>query len=162
MRGIGRERLARYVSEFLSGAGYRVEEKNELLGGQPASRLVADLARPNPAVPSSFTHLEFLASPTAAGSSLRWEVPSKLAHESERSRAQRLATELLSNLEQRVALESRSAGRITKESAVPPPLLTSGASAAVPASSRGPGAAGPRSSSHAGSSADRSAEAEPS
>lgn len=122
VRGIGRERLARYVSEFLTGAGYRVEESADLQGGQPTSHLVADIARPNPAVPSSFNHLEFRTSPTTAGSALGWEEPRALANDTERSRALRFATELLSNIEQRVALESRSPGRVTKEGTLPPPL----------------------------------------
>jgi hypothetical protein len=126
VRGIGRDRLARYVAEFLSGAGYRVEESNDTLGGNPASRIVAELARPNPAVPSSLHHLEFRTAPTAGGSLLRWEAPTALSNEAEKSRALRFATELLSNLEQRIVLESRGTGKITREQTLPPFLPSAG------------------------------------
>lgn len=139
VRGIGRERLARYVTEFLSGAGYRVEERTEPMGAQPSSLVLADLARPNPAVPASFAHLEFRSSPTAGGSMLRWELPTSIANESERSRALRFATELSSSIEQKVALESRSAGRVTKDHPLPPPLMPAGPTSE--GASSGPGGA---------------------
>lgn len=120
VRGVGRERLARFVAEFLTGAGYHVEETNDANASTPTSHLVADLTRPNPAVPSSLRHLEFRTSPTAGGSLLRWEAPLSLEHEAERPRALRLATELSSNLEQRVALESRGTGKTSRERAQPP------------------------------------------
>jgi hypothetical protein len=120
VRGIGRERLARYVAEFLSGAGFRVEERTDGTGAAVTSTVHGTLAKPNPAVPTSFAHLEFRTSPTAGGALLRWEAPTSLAQESEKSRALRFATELSSNLEQRVALESRGQGKVTRDQPQPP------------------------------------------
>lgn len=131
VRGIGRERLARYVAEFLTGAGFKVEEKADGTGPGVTSMVVATLSKPNPAVPSSFAKLEFRTSPTAGGSLLRWEFPLTLAQESEKSRALRFATELSSNLEQRVALESRGQAKVTRDSPNPP-FLPATPSSAVP------------------------------
>lgn len=115
IRGVGRERLARYLNEYLTSAGFAVEETTIAPNGGVASQVKAHLSKPNPAVPPSLIDLTFRLDPTGGGAVILWELPTSLVHEADRTRALRFATELVTHLERLVATESRGTAKIIRD-----------------------------------------------
>lgn len=124
VRGVGRERLARYLNEYLTSAGFTVEETTINPEGAVASLVKAHLTKANPAVPPSLADIGFRLDPTGGGAVILWEVPQALQHEADRSRALRFATELVTHLERLVATESRGTAKIMRDKALRLPFET--------------------------------------
>ena len=111
VRGIGRERFAGYLSDYLTTLGYAVRkdefpEKNE-------SRLTGQLGRPNPAVPGAAANLVFRFYPTSGGAAVVWEAPSEMPA-SESGRMDRLVRELASHLERAISTESHATAKVIR------------------------------------------------
>ncbi len=109
-RGIGRERFAGYLSDYLGNLGYAVERTDST---DPAeSHLLARLQRPNPAVPSCAKELRFRFFPTSGGAALVWQDPREVPRE-ERARMDRMVRELVSHLERAISTESHATAKVT-------------------------------------------------
>ena len=109
VRGIGRERFAGYLADYLGTIGYAVErsESNE----PSLSRVRGRLEKMNPAVPPVARELAFRLYPTSGGAALVWETPADVPAE-ERSRMDRLVAEISSHLVRAVATESHATAKV--------------------------------------------------
>ena len=108
-RGIGRERFAGYLADYLGTIGYTVERTDSV---EPSlSRVRGRLARMNPAVPPVAKELTFRLYPTSGGAALVWETPVEIPAE-ERPRMDRLVAEISSHLIRAVATESHATAKI--------------------------------------------------
>ena len=118
VRGIGRERFAGYLVDYLGSIGYAVEraESTEPL----ETRVSARLERMNPAVPPAGHTLEFRFYPTSGGAALVWMQPTDVPA-ADRSRMDRLVREVQTHLERVVHSESHATAKIVRppESHVP-------------------------------------------
>lgn len=113
VRGLGRERFATYLSDYLATLGYAVDRAESPAGNE--SRVSVRLERPNPAVPSGAANLSFRAYPTSGGAALVWETPTEIKDE-ERSRMDRLVRELTSHLERAILTESHATAKVIRPS----------------------------------------------
>jgi hypothetical protein len=113
VRGIGRERFAGYLAEYLATLGYTVEREEST---EPMiSRVRGQLARMNPAVPPAASALAFRLYPTSGGAALVWESPLEIP-EPERPRMDRLVREILTHLERAIATESHATAKVVRPS----------------------------------------------
>ncbi|HEY1197419.1 MAG TPA: hypothetical protein VGG32_01660 [Thermoplasmata archaeon] len=111
VRGIGRERFATYLAEYLGTIGYTVERSET---SEPSeSRVKGRLDRMNPAVPPAASALEFRFYPTSGGAALVWEAPTEVPAE-ERPRMDRLVREISSHLERAIATESHATAKVVR------------------------------------------------
>ena len=111
VRGIGRERFAGYLADYLGTLGYAVERTEST---EPTeSRLVGHLEKMNPAVPASANTLEFRFYPTSGGAALVWLQPIEVPTE-ERSRMDRFVRELQTHLERVVHSESHATAKVVR------------------------------------------------
>jgi len=109
VRGIGRERFAGYLAEYLGTIGYTVERSES---NEPSwSRVRGRLERMNPAVPPVARELQFRFYPTSGGAALVWEAPVEIPTE-ERARMDRLVAEISSHLTRAVATESHATAKV--------------------------------------------------
>ncbi len=113
VRGIGRERFAGYLAEYLGTLGYGVTrddspERNE-------SRLTGRLDRPNPAVPVAAAALAFRFYPTSGGAAVVWEAPTEVPT-GELGRMDRLVREIASHLERAISTESHATAKVIRPS----------------------------------------------
>ncbi len=111
VRGIGRERFAGYLTEYLGTLGYTVERTETT--EPPETRLRAKLERMNPAVPPSAGSLEFRFYPTSGGAALVWTAPTEVPVP-DRSRMDRLVREVLAHLERVVHSESHAVAKVVR------------------------------------------------
>ena len=113
VRGIGRERFATYLADYLATLGYAVRrddsaERNE-------SRLTGRLDRPNPAVPPAAASLAFRFYPTSGGAAVVWEAPAEMPPP-ELGRMDRLVREISSHLERAISTESHATAKVIRPS----------------------------------------------
>ena len=111
VRGIGRERFATYLVDYLGTLGYTVERIDTAESSE--SRVKGRLERMNPAVPPAASALEFRFYPTAGGAALVWESPTEVPAE-ERPRMDRLVREISSHLERAIATESHATAKVVR------------------------------------------------
>jgi hypothetical protein len=112
-RGIGRERFATYLADYLGSIGYSVERTEST---EPSmSRIRGKLERMNPAVPPVAHELAFRLYPTSGGAALVWESPTEIPP-NERARMDRLVAEISSHLVRAVATESHATAKVTPPS----------------------------------------------
>jgi len=111
VRGIGRERFAGYVADYLGTLGYAVErsESTEPL----ESRVRGRLERMSPALPPAAAALEVRLYPTRGGAALVWESPVEVPP-ADRPRMDRLVREIQSHLERIVHSESHATAKIVR------------------------------------------------
>jgi len=114
VRGIGRERFAGYLADYLGTLGYTVTRDD--LAERNESRLTGRLGRPNPAVPPSASSVAFRFYPTSGGAAVVWEAPTALPPD-ERGRMDRLVREIASHLERAISTESHAAAKVIRPSA---------------------------------------------
>jgi len=111
VRGIGRERFATYLADYLATIGYVVERTDT---AEPSeSRVAGRLQKMNPAVPPAASSLAFRLYPTAGGAALVWEAPTDVPVE-ERARMDRLVREISSHLERAIATESHATAKVVR------------------------------------------------
>jgi hypothetical protein len=139
VRGIGRERFAGYLSDYLGTLGYAV--RREEMPERNESRLTGQLDRPNPAVPGAAASLAFRFYPTSGGAAVVWEAPSEMPA-AELARMNRLVRELASHLERAISTESHATAKVIRPSAsrLPwePAPANGGSAATSPPSAVGP------------------------
>ena len=111
VRGIGRERFATYLADYLGSIGYSVERSD--VAESSESRLKGRLGRMNPAVPPAAAALEFRFYPTSGGAALVWEAPTEVPAE-QRARMDRLVREISSHLERAIATESHATAKVVR------------------------------------------------
>jgi len=111
VRGIGRERFATYLAEYLGTLGYTVERTD--VADPSESRVKGRLDRMNPAVPPAAAALEFRFYPTSGGAALVWEAPTDVPAE-QRPRMDRLVKEISSHLERAIATESHATAKVLR------------------------------------------------
>lgn len=110
-RGIGRERFAGYVADYLTALGYTVERSEST---EPMeSHVRARLERMNPAVPPSACDVTYRFYPTSGGAALVWETPTAIPAE-ERARMDRFVREMTLHLERAIATESHATAKVTR------------------------------------------------
>jgi hypothetical protein len=111
VRGMGRERFAGYLADYLGTLGYTVERSES---AEPSeSRLSAKLTRMNPAVPSAAADVRFRFYPTSGGAALVFEAPTEVP-EAERARMDRWVRELVLHLERAISTESHATAKVSK------------------------------------------------
>lgn len=110
-RGIGRERFAGYVSDYLATLGYVVERAE--VADPAETHLTARLSRMNPSVPPSAKELLFRLYPTSGGSALVWQGPTSV-DPLDQSRMDRLVREITTHLERAIATESHATAKVVK------------------------------------------------
>jgi hypothetical protein len=109
VRGIGRERFAGYLADYLGSIGYTVERTDST---EPSlSRVRGRLERMNPAVPPVANELAFRFYPTSGGAALVWESPVEIPPE-QKARMDRLVAEISSHLSRAVATESHATAKV--------------------------------------------------
>jgi hypothetical protein len=109
-RGIGRERFAGYLADYLATIGYAVERTDS---NEPSlSRVTGRLDRMNPAVPPAARELAFRFYPTSGGAALVWEAPTEIPTD-QRARMDRLVAEISSHLVRTVATESHATAKVS-------------------------------------------------
>ena len=108
-RGIGRERFAGYLADYLGTIGYTVERSDSTESS--LSRVRGRLEKMNPAVPPVARELAFRFYPTSGGAALVWETPVEIPPD-ERARMDRLVAEISSHLIRAVATESHATAKI--------------------------------------------------
>jgi hypothetical protein len=113
VRGIGRERFATYLADYLGTIGYTVERTE--VTEPMESRVKGHLERMNPAVPPAASALAFRFYPTSGGAALVWEAPTEVPTE-QRARMDRLMREILSHLERAIATESHATAKVVRPS----------------------------------------------
>ncbi len=113
VRGIGRERFAGYLGDYLATLGYTVER--EEVADPATSRVRGRLERMNPAVPPSASSVEFRFYPTSGGAAAVWESPTSVPPD-ETPRMDRLVRELTSHLERAIATESHATAKVVRPS----------------------------------------------
>ncbi|MGI0132342.1 MAG: hypothetical protein ACREDK_04535 [Thermoplasmata archaeon] len=111
VRGMGRERFAGYIADFLTGAGFTVERSES--ADPAASRVKAKLARMNPAVPDGAKEIEIVLEPTSGGASCTWVQPVEVPG-ADRERLDRLIRELVAHVERAVLTESHATAKVTR------------------------------------------------
>ncbi|MGD0257350.1 MAG: hypothetical protein ABSB90_05660 [Thermoplasmata archaeon] len=110
-RGIGRERFAGYVGDYLVSVGYTVERAE---GTEPVeTRITCRLQKMNPALPPAANALEFRLYPTSGGAALVWEAPREVP-EDQRSRMDRFVREIEGHLTRAVATESHATAKVVR------------------------------------------------
>jgi hypothetical protein len=113
VRGIGRERFAGYLADYLGTLGYTVERTEST---EPMeSRVRGRLERMNPAVPPAGSALEFRFYPTSGGAALVWTAPTEVPP-ADRPRMDRLVREIQTHLERVVHSESHATAKILRPS----------------------------------------------
>jgi hypothetical protein len=111
VRGIGRERFAGYVADYLGTLGYAVERTES---AEPSeSRVRGRLERMNPAVPPAAKEVAYRFYPTSGGAALVWEAPTAIPAE-ERARMDRFVRELTLHLERAIATESHATAKVVR------------------------------------------------
>ncbi|MGI0055463.1 MAG: hypothetical protein ACREB9_05540 [Thermoplasmata archaeon] len=110
-KGIGRERFAGYVAEYLATLGYEVERAE--VADPALTKVSAKLTRMNPSVPNSAKELRFVLYPTSGGSALVWEHPTVLIPGDE-TRMDRLVREIGTHLERAIATESHATAKVAR------------------------------------------------
>ncbi|HTP53392.1 MAG TPA: hypothetical protein VML94_00270 [Thermoplasmata archaeon] len=114
VRGIGRERFAGYLVDYLETLGYTVEKEES--SESPVSRVRGRLGRMNPAVPPGASSLAFRLYPTSGGAAVIWESPVTIPLD-EMPRMDRLVREITSHLERAIATESHATAKVVRPSA---------------------------------------------
>ncbi len=111
VRGIGRERFAGYLADYLGALGYTVERTES---AEPSeSRVSAKLTRMNPAVPAAAQDVRFRFYPTSGGAALVFEAPTEVP-DVDRPRMDRWVRELVLHLERAISTESHATAKVTK------------------------------------------------
>ncbi|MGI0052694.1 MAG: hypothetical protein ACREC5_02385 [Thermoplasmata archaeon] len=135
--GLGRERIATYLADYLTGLGFTVERSDQ---SEPAASVVAaELNRMNPAVPETMRRIRVRFSPTSGGAAARWESPLSVPTE-QRSAADRFVREMTLHLERTARTESHGTAKVMGPISGRPPWDPAGATTAGTSDSR-PGAA---------------------
>ncbi len=109
VRGIGRERFATYLAQYLAELGYTVEQQEA--PERTESRVRGTLQKTNPAVPPGAASLAFRLYPTSGGAALVWEAPTTIP-DGERPRMDRLVREITTHLERTIATESHATAKV--------------------------------------------------
>jgi hypothetical protein len=110
-RGIGRERFAGYLEEYLGSIGYRVERSEST---EPVTtRVIGELGRMSPSVPPAAHSLVFRLYPTSGGAAVVWEAPLEVPAD-QRARMDRLVREMESHLERAVHTESHATAKVVR------------------------------------------------
>jgi hypothetical protein len=111
VRGIGRERFAGYLADYLETLGYTVEREES---AEPStSRVRGRLERMNPAVPPAASSVGFRLYPTSGGAAVVWETPLAIPTE-ELPRMDRFVREITSHLERAIATESHATAKVMR------------------------------------------------
>jgi len=113
-RGIGRERFAGYLADYLATLGYTVERQET---AEPSiSWVKGRLDRMNPAVPPGAAAVEFRFYPTSGGAACVWERPTALPAD-QLARMDRLVREMTSHLERAITTESHATAKVIRPAA---------------------------------------------
>ena len=109
-RGIGRERFAGYLADYLKSNGFDVERTDG--GSTNESVVAAKLVRMNPAVPPAAKELRFRLYPTSGGAAVIWVFPETIP-DAERNAMSRFTRELVAHLQRSVATESHATAKVS-------------------------------------------------
>jgi len=110
-RGIGRERFAGYLEEYLGSIGYRVERSD--VTEPMETRVKGELQKMSPSVPPAAHTLEFRLYPTSGGAALVWQSPREVPAD-QKPRMDRLVKEMESHLERAVHTESHATAKVVR------------------------------------------------
>jgi hypothetical protein len=132
-RGIGRERFAGYLADYLVTIGYAVERADS--NDPSLSRVTGRLEKLNPAVPPIANELAFRFYPTSGGAALVWEAPTEIPAD-QRARMDRLVAEISSHLIRAVATESHATAKVSAPADSRLPWQGNGGSIAAPSRDR--------------------------
>ena len=110
--GVGRDRVTRYFSEYLEGIGFKLDI--QMVDGAPkaTSRILAELSRPTPSVPSNLQSLVIDVVATGSGCQIQWVNPPLSNGESPTEGQKRFVTELVAHMVRTVSTTSRGSGRV--------------------------------------------------
>ncbi len=110
-RGIGRERLAGHIGDFLAANGFKVDRSESPTEAETTVR--AELARMNPAVPEGGKRIEVRLVPTSGGCAVFWRTPLSVT-DADRAKLDRLLKELLQQVERSVTTGSHGTAKISR------------------------------------------------
>jgi hypothetical protein len=111
VRGMGRERFAGHLADYLGTIGYTVQRTDST--DPSVSRIEAELARRNPAVPEAGRSLKFTVVPTSGGAAVVWVFPQSVPS-AERGLFDRLVREIVQHLERTVLTESHATAKVSR------------------------------------------------
>ncbi|MGP8072899.1 MAG: hypothetical protein ACLPZM_07205 [Thermoplasmata archaeon] len=110
-RGIGRERFAGYLAEYLGSIGYRVERSE--LTEPMETHVTGQLEKMSPSVPPAAHTLAFRLYPTSGGAAVVWKAPTEVPAD-QKPRMDRLVREMESHLERAVHTESHATAKVVR------------------------------------------------
>ncbi len=113
VRGLGRERFANYLADYLVTLGFSVDREGASVPNE--NRVAGRLERTNPAVPSAAHSVSFRLYSTSGGAALVWETPTQLEG-AERARMDRFVREIMSHLERAISTESHATAKVFRPS----------------------------------------------
>jgi hypothetical protein len=111
VRGMGRERFAGHLADYLGTIGYTVQRTDTTDPSE--SHIGAELTRMNPAVPEAAKSLKFTVVPTSGGAAVVWKSPLTVPA-GERGRFDRLVREIAQHLERTVLTESHATAKVSR------------------------------------------------
>lgn len=114
-RGVGRERLTRYLTEYFAELGYSAAASEVGLEGRNATRVTLSLSRPNPSVPTTLVRIVLRIVSTGGGCLVYWDAPKAAGDPARPDRPRRFVEEMVSALVRTVSTASRGTARVTVE-----------------------------------------------
>ena len=126
--GVGRDRIARYFSEYLEGIGFKLNVESVEGTPKATSRVLAELSRATPSVPSNLQRIVIDVVATGSGCQIQWVSPPLSNGETPSEGQKRFVTELVAHIVRTVSTTSRGSGKVIEVNPGKLPMMAEGPS----------------------------------